>query len=122
MPNFSRAPVWGRYLFAGAAALAAGAAFAADRPEVVVQQPLGDTRVVAVKVSDLDLDRAYDQKTLAIRINKATRQVCDIAYGSVVDKLPSARACVDKARAGALAQIEARGLSIPASLATGGMQ
>ena len=93
-----------------AAALVATPALAADDSELVVNQP-GFTRSVEVRVDDLDLSSAYDRDTLEIRINQAAREVCDINKGSVLDRLPDARECLQQARAGAMAQIALAGTS-----------
>jgi len=99
----------GRAMLAGllAAGALTGAAHAAADAEFVVQQP--DTQSVRVAISDLDLNVASDQRTLANRVNSAARDVCEIGKGSLLDNTASARDCVAGARAGALAQLDARG-------------
>ncbi len=95
---------------AGLIGFAASAALAGTDNEVIVSQHAPDARAMQVAVADLDLGTQYDRRTLAIRIDKAARQVCDVNEGSRLDGMPSALSCVDQARTGALAQLEQRGL------------
>jgi len=118
MPYLKSAHVVGRAALAGLLGLCATGAVAASGPEVVVsERPNADTRAVAVRVSDLNLADAEAQRTLAIRVERAARQVCDMYAGSELDKMPSAQTCFTEAKAGALAQLEARGVA-----AAGGMR
>jgi len=119
MPYLKSAHMMGRAAVAGLLGLCATGALAASDPELLVSQPQnGDTRAVAVRVSDLNLADAHAQRTLALRLDRAAREVCNMYAGSEIDKLPSARTCLDEARAGAIAQLEARG--VPARLAAAG--
>ncbi len=119
MRNTNFARVLGCTLAAGLLGLGATAAVAAEA-EVVVSHRQADSRSIDVKVADLDLTRSYDQRTLAIRIDNAARAVCDVNAGSTLDGLPRARACVSQAQAGALAQLDARGLNATAAVAAAG--
>jgi UrcA family protein len=115
----------GRALACGLFGLCATGAIAGDRTadtgEVVVsQRPSSDTRSVAIRVSDLDLRDAYAQRTLELRIDAAAREVCDVNAGSEIDKLPRAQTCLAAAREGALAQLQARGVFVPAKVTAGG--
>jgi UrcA family protein len=119
MPTTNTTRIAGRALLAGLLGLGAGAALAAD-PEMVVSDNPGNARTVAVEVADLDLTRAYDRDTLAIRIANAAREVCDVHDGSKLDKQAGANACLAQARAAALAQLESRGLNAPQMRSAGG--
>ncbi|AKH44057.1 UrcA family protein [Altererythrobacter atlanticus] len=107
----------GRAALAGILGLSASAAMAGGKSELVVSEPSTDLRSVEVQVSDLDLSTAYDRGTLAIRIEGAAREVCDVNAGSKIDRLPDATACLTQARAGAADQLEARGYSARLALA-----
>jgi len=124
MPNLKSAHVLGRAALSGLLGLCAtGALASAGEPGLLVsERPDPDTRALEVRVSDLDLADAKAQRTLAIRVDRAARQVCDIYAGSELDKLPSAQACLTEARAGALAQLEARGVPAATLAAAGGMR
>jgi UrcA family protein len=120
MPTTNTTRIAGRALLAGLLGLGAGAALAAADPEMVVSDNPGNARTVAVEVADLDLTRAYDRDTLAIRIANAAREVCDVHDGSKLDKQAGANACLAQARAEALAQLESRGLNAPQMRSAGG--
>jgi UrcA family protein len=124
MLNLNTAHLLGRAAVAGLLGLCATGALAASDPEFVVsQRPSGDTRGVEVRVADLNLNDTHAQRTLAIRVERAAREVCDMYAGSELDKMASARACLAEARDGALAQLEARGLPAEARrTAAGGMR
>lgn len=124
MPNLNKAQILGRAAVAGLLGLCATGALAASDPELVVsERQNADTRAVEVRASDLNLNDAHDQRTLALRVERAAREVCDMYAGSELDKLPSAQACLAEAREGALAQLQARGLPAEARLAgAGGMR
>jgi len=124
MLNLNTAHLLGRAAVAGLLGLCATGALAANDPELVVsQRPNSDTRAVAVQVSDLNLTDAQAQRRLAIRVDRAAREVCDIYAGSELDKLPSAQTCLGEARDAAFAQLEARGLPRAAlAAAAGGMR
>ena len=123
MPYFRPARL-GRAALAGLIGVCATAVVATtpDNSTVVVSSQADDTRSVEVRVSDLNLADAYARETLAIRIDRAAKKVCDIQSGSALDRLPSARECVDRAQSGAFAQLDARGLMGSARSAAGGMQ
>lgn len=123
MPYFRPARL-GRAALAGLFGLCATGALATtpDNATLVLSPPAGDTRSVEVRVSDLNLADAYARETLAIRIDRAAKKVCDIQSGSALDGLPSARECVDRAESGAFAQLAARGLPWVGRSAAGGMQ
>lgn len=91
----------------------------ANRPMVVSPQQQ-DSRSVVVKVSDLNLASAGDQRTLALRVKRAAFEVCDMERGSVLNTTPSALNCFDAARSGALAQLDARGYATTAAVAAAG--
>jgi UrcA family protein len=120
MPTTNTTRIAGRALLAGLLGLGASAALAAADPEMVVSDNPGNARTVAVEVADLDLTRAYDRDTLAIRIANAAREVCDVHDGSKLDKQAGANACLAQARAAALAQLESRGLNAPQMRSAGG--
>jgi len=122
MPSLKSARLSGRAALAGLLGLCATGALAADPEFVVSDHPSADTRAVEVRVADLNLADAGAERQIALRIERAAREVCDISTGSELDKLPSARACLAKARAGAFAQLEARGLPATARSAAGGMR
>jgi len=123
MPGFKSAHFWGRAAVAGLLGLCATGAFAANPELVVSEPPSADTRAVAVRVADLNLADEQAQRQIALRVERAARQVCDVFEGSELDKLPKASACLKEARAGAFAQLEARGLPKTARLmAAGGMR
>lgn len=119
MPNLKRS-FSAKPLIAGFAVLMAAPAMAADDSELVVSQPSGDLRVMEVKVGDLDLTSAYDRDTLEIRINRAADYVCDVNDGSKLDRLPDARECLDRARAGAMAQLSSAADVSPEMRSAGG--
>lgn len=128
MPNFRPARV-GRAALAGLIGLCATGALAAtpenatpENATVVVSPSTGDARSVEVRVSDLNLADAYARETLAIRIDRAAKKVCDVQSGSALDRLPSARECVDRAQSGAFAQLAARGLPWAGRSIAGAMQ
>lgn len=123
MPNFRPARL-GRAALAALIGLCATGALATspENATLVVSPPTGDTRSVEVRVSDLNLADAYARETLAIRIDRAAKKVCDVQSGSTLDRLPSARECVDRAQSGAFAQLAARGLPWAGRSAAGGMQ
>ncbi|MBC7158856.1 MAG: UrcA family protein [Porphyrobacter sp.] len=123
MPNFRPARL-GRAALAGLIGLCATGALAAtpENATLVVSPQTGDTRSIEVRVSDLNLADAYARETLAIRIDRAAKKVCDVQSGSTLDRLPSARECVDRAQSGAFAQLAARGLPWAGRSAAGGMQ
>ena len=110
----------GRAVLAGLVGLCATGALASDPEVLVSQRPDRDMRAIEVRVSDLDLSRAHARDTLALRVERAAREVCDVYRGSELDKLPNARACLSGARAAALAQLEARGLPAAERLAVAG--
>ena len=112
MPGRISGPVWGRVGLAALLAVAAGAAAAADKP-LIISHGDGITRSVEVRFADLNLDTAYGRARLDWRIEQAARTACDVHRGSDVDKLAPAIECLGKARATALAQLNARGLSLP---------
>lgn len=109
--------------FLGKAALAAALGFAATGAMASTDNSLtvsagGDvTRSVEVRISDLNLATASGQARLANRIDDAARRACSMHASSAIDSLPSAQACFSQARAGVLAQMETRGLAVPARLA-----
>lgn len=105
-----------RAVLAASIGLCATAAYAAGEPPVVVTQPARDAAAVAVRVSDLNLSTASDRDLLAIRIDNAARQVCDVNGGSRLDRLPGARACLSDAHSSALAQLGVRGATAAAVL------
>lgn len=126
MPNIHARRV-GRAIVAGLLGLSAAAAMASGEPssgsEVVVSKASDESRSVRVYLSDLDFATRSDRDLLALRVNRAAERVCDVlGGGSAMDKLPGARACVEEARDNALAQLEARGLTVPTSRAAGGMR
>ena len=126
MPIFKNAPRRGGAIAAAVMALAASATFAADRPQnspasdVIVSQQVGDTRSVRVSVSDLDMADAYDRETLAIRIDRAAKAVCDINRGSKLDRFTDANECLDRSLADAAQQLDAHGLRQSARMVAGG--
>jgi UrcA family protein len=121
MPYLKTAHAVARAALCGLLGLCATGALAASDPEMVVShQSHPDSRAVEVRVSDLNLADADAQRQLAIRVDRAARQVCDIYAGSELDKLPRAQTCRTEARAGALAQLEARGVPAAARLAAAG--
>lgn len=118
MPNIRNAPAGVRFLAAGLLGLAFATPAMATDSDVVVNQNL-DTRMIEVKISDLDFSNSFDRDTLEIRINNAAEAVCDIAGGSkMMDRLPEAKACFAEAKKGAIAQLAARG--VPAKVLAGG--
>ncbi|WP_347302034.1 UrcA family protein [Croceibacterium sp. TMG7-5b_MA50] len=112
MPSMTMRAALGGLLALGVATTPAFA-----NSEMVVQEHAPDTRSVAVKIGDLNLSSPYDQRTLALRVNQAAAQVCDMPRGSVLNRTPSALNCFDTARAGALAQLDARGYAASAAVA-----
>lgn len=116
MPSITSSCRLGRHVLAGLAGLSASAALA-GQPQLLVSDSSADQRVVRVEVADLDPASAYDRQTLAIRIDKAARHVCDVTSASKLDRLPDARACLAQARSGAADQLEARGLQAYLALA-----
>ncbi|MFC4257141.1 UrcA family protein [Altererythrobacter xixiisoli] len=119
MRNTNLARVLGCTITAALLGLGATSAAAAEA-DVTVSHKQADSRSINIQVADLDLSRSYDQRTLAIRIDNAARAVCDVNAGSTLDGLPRARACVSNAQAGALAQLDARGLNATAAVAAAG--
>ena len=117
MPKFAKAPRGSTILVASLIGLAASGPALADSSEVLVRQSL-DQNAIVISIADLDLASAYDRDTLQIRINRAARQVCDIADGSLNDDTPKARACFEQARQGAVSQLAARG--VPMNVLAGG--
>lgn len=115
MPHFTA-----RATLAGLLALGTLATPALADDQMVVSQQAERSRSVAVKVSDLNLTSIYDQRTLALRVNRAAFEVCDMAHGSVLNRTPSALNCFDSARSGALAQLDARGYAASAAVAAAG--
>ncbi|OYW44033.1 MAG: hypothetical protein B7Z08_03955 [Sphingomonadales bacterium 32-68-7] len=108
--------VLGRAVLAGVLGLVASGAIAADTSSLTVSAE-GTTRSVKVRIADLDLASTSGQARLESRINDAARRACDIHAGSAIDTGPLAKACFAQARSGALAQLETRGLAVPARLA-----
>ncbi|WP_052207787.1 UrcA family protein [Croceibacterium mercuriale] len=115
MPHFTT-----RAALTGLLALGAIATPALANEKMVVSPLAEDSRSVAVKVSDLNLTSPYDQRTLALRVNRAAFEVCDMERGSVLNRTPSALNCFDSARSGALAQLDARGYAASAAVAAAG--
>jgi len=123
MPSLKSAHMMGRAVMAGLLGLCATGALAASDPELLVSQhPNQDRRAVEVRVSDHNLDSPYAQRTLALRVKRAAREVCDIYPGSTLDQLPTAQTCFNDARTAALAQLEARGVPAARLTAAGGMR
>lgn len=126
MPIIKYAPRAGRAMMAGLFGLLASTAFAADYEpagkdsDVVVSQSIGETRSISVPVGDLDMDDAYDRETLAIRIDRAAKRVCDINRGSKLDRLTDATECLEVSLAKAAAQLNARGMRDTAEMVAGG--
>lgn len=106
-----------RAVLTGLLALGASAAPALANEQMVVSQHAQDTRSIAVQVSDLNLTSPYDQRTLALRVNRAAQEVCDMQRGSVLNRTSAALNCFDNARSGALAQLDARGYAATAAVA-----
>jgi len=112
----------GRAVMAGLLGLCATGALAANDREMVVSQPSDrDTRMVEVRVSDLNLASTKGQRSLALRVDRAAKYVCDVYAGSELDKLPDARMCVADARDAAFAQLAAKGVPADSIAAAGGM-
>jgi len=109
-----------RAMLTGLVALGALASPALADDQMVVSQQREDTRSIAVKVSDLNLASPYDQRALALRVKQAAYEVCDMQRGSVLNTTPSALNCFEKARSGALAQLDARGYAATAAVAAAG--
>lgn len=107
-----------RAAFAASIGLCASVCYAAGEPPVTVTQPARDAAAVVVRVSDLNLSTASGRELLAIRINDAARQVCDVNGGSRLDRLPGARACLSDAHSGALAQLGVRGATAASVLSS----
>ena len=109
-----------RTVLTGLVTLGAFAAPALASDQMVVSPQSQDSRSIAVKVSDLNLSSPYDQRTLALRVKRAAFEVCDMERGSVLNTTPSALNCFDRARSGALAQLDARGYAATAAVAAAG--
>lgn len=116
MPSMSVRAALGGLLALGLATSPALASADMVDDQMVVQQHAPFTRSIAVKIGDLNLASPYDQRTLALRVNRAAAQVCDMQRGSVLNRTPAALNCFDTARAGALAQLDARGYAATAAV------
>lgn len=67
----------------------------------------GATNSVRVRTNDIDLTSARGQRILALRVDRAAREVCDYAsdrLGHQVRKIE--RKCRDKAKASAMATVD----------------
>lgn len=113
----------GRTLAAGLLAFAAltGGAAAAAESEMIVNQRNPDLVTREVHVGDLDLASADGQRTLALRIDRAALAVCEVTRGSKLDRTPRALQCLDDARAGAVAQLDAKGYGASLAVAAAGL-
>jgi UrcA family protein len=123
MLNLLKARVVGRLVLGVSLGLAATGAMAGGQSDVFVSSGGEDTRMVQVRVSDLNLADARARDRMVTRIDRASERVCQMHAGSQVDKLPSAQACYQEARAGAFAQMESRGFAaLDRTSAAGGMR
>jgi UrcA family protein len=123
MLNFAKARLAGRLALTAALGLAATGALAGEASDVLVSSAGSDTRMEEVRVADLNLTNADARSRLVTRIERAAERVCQFQAGSQIDKLPSAQACYQEARAGAFAQMDARGFAaLDRTSASGGMR
>ena len=100
--------VWVRCSLTFGLIATSGAALAAGS-EMIVNERAEDLVTREVRIGDLDLNNSRDQRTLALRVDRAALAVCDVTPGAKLDRTPQSLQCLDDARAGAIAQLDARG-------------